>query len=117
MFGCKKSFLHRNNVPGRLKGLVHLFQPMLHLFGIKSRDFAVNDYRLRFAWLAQSPAQRRLRKSRANVEPMIDAAATRLSYFPAQKSELHFLIEPSNIRESAPGCRHRRIDELWNGGM
>jgi hypothetical protein len=38
------------------------------------------------------------------------------SYFPAQKSELHFLIEPSNIRESAPGCRHRRIDELWNGG-
>ena len=41
MFGRKK-FLHRNNVPGRLKGLVHLFQPMLHLFGIKSRDFAVN---------------------------------------------------------------------------
>src|SRR6266571_1807464 len=38
------------------------------------------------------------------------------SYFPAQKSELHFLIEPSNIRETAPGCRHRRIDELWNGG-
>jgi hypothetical protein len=34
------------------------------------------------------------------------------SYFPAQKSELHFLIEPSNIREPAPGCRHRRIDEL-----
>jgi len=38
------------------------------------------------------------------------------TYFPAQKSELHFLIEPSNIREPVPGCRHRRIDELCNGG-
>src|SRR5437879_798942 len=45
-----------------------------------------------------------------------EAPSLRTSYFPAQKSELHFLIEPSNIRESAPGCRHRRIDELWNGG-
>src|SRR5712691_5517048 len=36
------------------------------------------------------------------------------SYFPAQKSELHFWIEPSSIRWPAPRCSHRRIDEyVW----
>ena len=84
MFGRKK-FLHRNNVPGRLKGLVHLFQPMLHLLGIKSRDFAVNDYRLRFAWLAHRRLSEHYENRVQTSEPMIDAAATRLSYEQVQQ--------------------------------
>src|SRR5258708_33996222 len=41
--------------------------------------------------------------------------ATETSYFPAQKSELHFLIEPSIIAGPAIRCSHRRIDELCRG--
>jgi hypothetical protein len=39
------------------------------------------------------------------------------SYFPAQKSELHFLIEPSIIPGPAIRCSHRRIDELCKGDV
>src|SRR5438094_8525096 len=38
------------------------------------------------------------------------------SYFPAQKSELHFLIEPSSFRRPALRCSLRRIDELYVWG-
>src|SRR5881296_2816927 len=41
----------------------------------------------------------------------------RPSYFPAQKSELHFLIEPSSFRRPALRCSHRPIDELYVWGM
>jgi hypothetical protein len=38
------------------------------------------------------------------------------SYFAAQKSKPHFLIEPSGIGEPAPRCPRRRIDEpdVWD---
>ena len=45
------------------------------------------------------------------------ACRVETSYFPAQKSELLFLIEPSSIREPAARCSHWRIDELCMGDV